>query len=274
MKIEEAYNIVSLSPEETKSIEGYLNFKHASINILGGLTPDSYHHLKDAGWSLPQNEAELKESIQDFVYVYSAMYKKVNDTIPPKNLVRGTTSQRANNINLALSQFLSTSTNEAVAKTFCSYEDAALIHFEVGSGVPFLNAESFRSEDCANESEIILAPFCKAVKHEYLSNYDGYKHYRVKIEKPVLEAKSQEELDELSEQVYSGFAQNIEDIKEYIRLKDRLELLEEQSRRKTDIEDQKYISEEKHSTFQKVVQLANKTNTYEKKLQSLLRRFV
>lgn len=270
MKLDEAYKIVAISNEEKQSLERYLGFKHTSINILGNLTSEAYRNLQDSGWLLQENEQDLMQSITDFVNVYALMYKDSGRKHAPKNLVRGTSNELVKNIGPTTSKFLSTYTDENVAKTFCKYSDAALVYFGIGDDVLFLDAEDYRSENNANEHEIILAPFCEVVQNTYASDFDGYKHYRVELKKARLDEKTSEELDSLLSQITSGFAQNLADIKEYLAAKDHTEILNRRfEMAKGDNQD--YMASEYKATFEKATQLASKTNNFKTKLQSLLR---
>lgn len=271
MELEEAYNSIQVTPEEINSIKKYLGFQHTSMNILSDLEPTAYQHLQDAGWLLPENKEDISTYIQDFVNVYSAMYKESYGKKLHQEVIRGTSNKQASNILSSIPQMLSTSTNINTAKTFCEYNDAALIRFKVGNNVPFLEAENYRSEHCAVEDEIILAPFCRVVRNECYSPRGEYTCYYIDLEKPSLEEKSSEELTTLFKQVTSDFAQNIADIKEYLHLQDHIEYLDKQFSQYTDSEHQKHISDDRSASFERGVELANKTRNFKTKLQTLLR---
>lgn len=271
MELEEAYNSIQVTPEEINSIKKYLGFQHTSMNILSDLEPTAYEYLQKSGWLLPESKEDIAEYVQDFVNIYSAMYKESYGKTLNRELIRGTSNKQASSIRSSIPQMLSTSTNLQTAKTFCQYNDAAIIHFKVGRNVPFLEAENYRSEYSANEHEIILAPFCSVVRNECHGSHDAYTDYFIDLERPSLEEKSSKELTTLFEQVTSDFAQNIADIKEYLYLQDHIDYLDRQSSRYTDSEDRKCISEERKSSLEKGVELANKTRNFKTKLQTLLR---
>lgn len=159
MEVYEAYQKSVITEQEKISIKRYLGFEHTGMNILADLTPELYKQLEKIGWYLPKSEEEIKEKIQDFVNVYSAMYKNRNNYCE-RNLVRGTSVSKVEKLGSQFNQMISTSINEDIAKRFTEYSNGALIHFQVGNGVPFLNAEEFREEHNASEEEIIIAPFC------------------------------------------------------------------------------------------------------------------
>lgn len=271
MELEEAYKAVQVTPEETASIKRYLGFQHTSMNILSDLEPTAYRYLQEAGWLLPESKKDVAEYIQDFVNIYSAMYKESYGRTLQRELIRGTSNKQASSILSSIPQMLSTSTSIDTAKTFCQYQDAALIHFRVRNPVPFLEAENYRGEHSANEHEIILAPFCKVVRNERYGTSGSYTHYYIDLEKPALEEKSPEELDTLLEQVSSDFTQNIADMKEYLHLQDHIEYLDRQFLQYDNPEDKKYISEDRKASLEKGVELANKTRNFKTKLQTLLR---
>lgn len=218
MNLEDAYENIKVTKEEEESLGRYFGFNHAVINMLGNFSPNIYITLKKDGWHFPKNGDELKKRIDDFVNIYSAMYKESRDSKPPFRLIRGTANRHISGLTKEIRRFSSTSTIEEVAKTFCKNGDAALVNFRIKEGVPFLYAERYRDVDRADESEYIIAPFCKIEKNDYISGNESYKHYDITLSKPVLEEKSAQELSELYEKSISGFSKNIENLDRYIEL--------------------------------------------------------
>jgi len=273
MELKEAYQNLRVSDEERKSIQRYLGYKHTSINILGSLDPSSYARLRKAGWSLPQTEEEIKEGINDFVNVYAAMYKDSKDRKPYGNLIRGTSNKAVSSLYSRTDHFLSFSSREDIAKTFCEYGDSALVRVDIGDGVPFLEAEGYREENSKDEAEVIISPFCKIKSHEHQSTWNGYKYYKISLEKPELKEKSQEEIDNLLEKVVSGFADNIKNMEKYNQLNDKRQWLMEKYKRASDRRDReelKAISADEKKVSDELFELYKSTHEFEENLHDLL----
>ena len=108
MDLNQAYDIVNVSQEEVKSVKGYLGHTHTGINLLGNFTPENYENLKNQGWLLPETTEDLKRNIEDFVNIYSAMYKESRGKTANPYLVRGTSNKRLNEFDgKTTTQFLS-----------------------------------------------------------------------------------------------------------------------------------------------------------------------
>ena len=88
MELNEAYSKIRVTPEEEASIKRYLNFEHTEMNLLADFRPELYLKLQSAGWAISTSPSEIKEKIEDFVNIYSAMYK--NSENYGGYLVRGT----------------------------------------------------------------------------------------------------------------------------------------------------------------------------------------
>ncbi len=274
MNLEEAYENVKITDEEIKSIEAYLGYRSTAINILGALNQFNYYELINRGWSLPKNGDELKRYIDDFVNVYSVMYKESKSSRKPINLIRGTSNKLFNSLNREVEKFLSVSTKEEVAKTFCKYGDAALVHIKIEDGVPWIDAEKYRDYNSASEFEYIIAPFCRIDKKEYNSGNSDYKHYNLSLSKPDLEEKSKEELTELYEKVINGFSQNIENMKQYMELYGMQEELQERYKvavESKNIEVLKDISKKVEGLYENAYDLNLSIKDYSSSLQSLLK---
>lgn len=271
MNLEEAKDIIYLSKEEIASIQRYLNYEHMNINILSDFSPETYLSIKATSWSIDEKPEELVRNIQDFVNLYSAMYKESRGKNVNQSLVRGTSNKRVEDIQGVTTQFWSTSKDEGIAKTFTEYGDGALMNIYVGDGVPFLDPTPYRSENRFDEREIILAPFCQA-SVEYTDRYNGYTHYKVIMRKPILGRKEPEELATLQEEVISGFSQNIQDIKDLDYLAFRIESMNRAYvQAKGDKAEQDYAIEEARKAREEQERLRAKTSDFKDKLQALLK---
>ena len=270
MELKEANSVLQISKEEIASIQRYLGFRHLNINILADFSPKTYLTLKDTAWSIDEKPEEIAENIQDFVNLYAVMYKEGKYSNVRQALVRGTSNARMRSMQESTSQFLSTTTDESIAKTFTEYGDDAIAHIRVGDGVPFLDPTPYRSENVRDEHEIILAPFCKT-RVEKGGTFNGYTHYQVTVQKAELEEKSPEELAKLYDEVMSGFSQNIQDIKELDHLEFKLESLDRAyAQAQGDRKEQEYIREDKQKTQEEYDKLVSSTYGFKRKLQGLL----
>ena len=135
-----------LTKQERTSINRYLGFSHTSINLLINFDPKIYESLSNTGWLLPENSKDIERNIEDFVNIYSAMYKESRNRITPSFLVRGTSNKRAQELNGSAKQFLSTSTDESIAKTFTEYGDGALVYFSVDTVLLFNPIDTIRTQ--------------------------------------------------------------------------------------------------------------------------------
>lgn len=264
MDLKEASSILQISKEEIASIQRYLGFMHTNINILSDFSPKTYLTLKNTAWAIDESPEKIAKNIQDFVNLYTAMYKESKYSHVGSMLVRGTSNARMRSMGEGATQFLSTSTDEGIAKTFTKYGDGAIAHIHVGDDVPFLDPTPYRSENVRDEHEFILAPFCKA-KVERNGTFNGYTYYQVTMQ------KEPEELSTLYDEVMSGFSQNIQDIKELDQLETRLGSLDRfYLLAQGDIEEQAYIREEKQKVQDEYDKLVQSTYAFKVKLQTLL----
>lgn len=278
MELSEAKRIVNITGQERKSIGNYLTYRHTAINMLADFNPENYEFLKDKGWYLPESLEDVKKDIEDFVNVYSAMYKNakhhsLSDSIgyrESKNLIRGTSVTRMKNLEGTSNQFLSMSTDELIAKRFCEYGDSALVQVNVSSGVPFLNAEEYRGEYSDNEKEIIVAPFTRISRKQDLGKKGDYNYYSIHIDNPGIRPIPNEEVENLGEDIYSNFEQQIIDIKEFLNQSYKSESLSRQLARAKAPEDIKYIQEDIEKNSKLVEELRSKTSNYAEKLQKYL----
>lgn len=275
MDLEEAKRIVNITDEEKNSIRTYLGFSHTSINILANLTPETYGTLSK-NWYLQQDATELKSDIEDFVNIYSAMYKySKQNTITDflgkyDTLTRGMSNKRMKDVSTQENQFISTSLDPNVAVRFCHYNDAAIEHIELGENVPFLYAGDFMKEDNEDEKEIIIAPFTKVtVKGDKWNSRGEYTHYNVSVNARELTTLSPSETEKAGRDIEEGFSANLEDIKEYNSTMDRYESFCRQQRfaRRDEV---KYFEEELAKLEGKLDLLKTRTSNFSSKLQSYL----
>lgn len=271
MELQEAYELTQISHKEISAIERYLGFKHTSINVLADLSASRFRDLVSSGWSLPESTEELKDSIADFVDLYSAMYKDSRGRGVRGNLIRGTSTKDVPKGKGTINHMISTTTDEEIAKRFCKYGDAALVRFRVGEGVPFIIAEDYRDENSATENEVLLAPFCEVTRSKHTSSYNGYEYYDIHIAKPELEELSEKDLEILMKDVVSSFSQNIEKMKACNEASDRYEILSERLGRTFDQEEKSYVFDKKQEAFEEYSAARTTTDGFKEKLRRLLK---
>lgn len=272
MDLENAKRILAISDFEKQSIQRYLGYKHASINFLANINEDIYERMSRSGWRLPSNKEELKQCIDDFVNIYSAMYKNSkNSKAHNLKLIRGTNTTDIRSLHTTTNQFLSSSTDEYIAKRFCEYNNAALVRISLEDGVPFLYAETFREEHSSNEMEYIIAPFCKISDQKLVSKWNDYSYYQLSLKKPQLQEKSTEEISTLLEDILDGFQNNINDLQECNRLKDSQELYEmKYNRAAGNKNDQQDILKAKHQAYKDYMAKLKVTHDFKDKMNQLL----
>lgn len=272
MNIKEAEEMVHLSEDEIESIKRYLGFAHFDINILADFSPETYLGLKDTAWKINEKTNDkIAQNIQDFVNIYAAMYKESKKSNIEQNLVRGTSNKRMQEIGENAPQFLSTTMDEDIAKTFTEYEDDALVYITAGPQVPFLDTRPYKDENVRDEKEIILAPFCQTQVQKNGAN-NGYTYYQMIVQPPVWEEKSDEELATLYDEIVNNFSQNIKEIQELDYLKAKSENLNGfYQRAEGDLEEQQYILAEQKKVEEEYIRLQGRTHGFKERLQSLLK---
>lgn len=278
MTEEEARRIKEISDEEIASVNGYLGFNHAGINILANLNVASYESIRKH-WLFPENENELKKYIQDFVNIYSVMCKTSKGKIIGE-LIRSVQNQFLPKSGEEMTRFLSCAAEEEKSVNSGNFWGTTVLHINVPQSVPFLDVEEFKSytgNDSKDESEIILPPFCKvaSIQHMYGGNSTSntsYSHYRMRITSPQMNERRDETTEELMEKVISGFAQNMQNIKEALSEKDMPEIWQQRYKKTTDNSDKDYCSEQYIVSIERYTQLSEQIEQYRDKMQILLKR--
>ncbi len=270
MDLKEAYATTNVTEEEIASIQRYLSFSHTCINIISDFMPETYMKLEKEGWLMPETVEDLQRHIRDFVNIYSAMYKESKKNTKPLRLVRGTSNKR---VYSEKNQFLSTSTDIGIAKTFSEYGDGAIVYINADEDVPFLDPTQYTSEYARDEHEIILAPFCRSTVRlqSPALETNGFSYYQATIEKPEFEEKTQEELQALQEEITNRFPKNLEDIRKLPEIKRKLERLEIAYEYETDEKELRYISKMKKQTLRQLDDLKDRAYDFNNKLQILLK---
>lgn len=269
MDIKEAREKLCITDEEKAALMRYQSFWHTGINLLANMSPYVYKNLRKQGWFLPENEEQVKEALEDFVKIYSAMYKESCEMNSTMMVVRGTGKTDVNRLYEKTNQFFSTTTSEEIAKTFTHYGDDAILRIGIKEGTPHIDMYQYLNEGSRDEQEILIAPFCKIDKKEFVSDWAGYSYYNLTLSKPELQEKSKEELSNLEEKIISGFNENIKNMNEYIKYREKSEVLFETYKREQDKDEKKYLrksmdeSEELAHTYSKLTdEYKNDLRTY------------
>ena len=274
MNLEEAKKKMKLSEEEIASLEHYTGFEHTRINLLCNMDPDVIEKLSKQGWAMLETKEELKTYIDRFTNIYSAMYKNSKSGYHPTRLVRGTGISDVERLRGVANQFLSTTRSMDVAKTFAHVGESAIIYLDLEDDVPAIDMDKYHSEYARSEEEVLIAPFCRVVENNFYSKWDGYTFYNVKIAKPELKEKSQEDIDSLQDKVINSFENNLKLIDEYKHLKDDIDLINERLQVGTvtgaDKEYIKHYEDELFAKREKFFEVTNNINDYKNSLRGLL----
>ena len=230
--------------------------------------------LSKDGWLMIKDKEELEKYIDRFTNIYSAMYKNSKNGYHPTRLVRGTGISDVERLRGVANQYLSTTRSIEVAKTFTHVKDPAIVYLDMEDGVPAIDMDKYHSENARSEEEVLIAPFCRVVENKLYSKFDGYTFYNVKVAKPELKEKSQEDLESLQNKVINSFEDNLELIEEYQQLKDDIEIINERLQAATvtgaDKEDIKYLEDELFKKREKFFEVTNNVNDYKNSLRGLL----
>ena len=274
MNIEEAKKKLKISEEEIAALEHYTGFEHTRINLLCNMDPEIIESLSKDGWLMIKDKEELEKYIDRFTNIYSAMYKNSKNGYHPTRLVRGTGISDVERLRGVANQYLSTTRSIEVAKTFTHVKDPAIVYLDMEDGVPAIDMDKYHSENARSEEEVLIAPFCRVVENKLYSKFDGYTFYNVKVAKPELKEKSQEDLESLQNKVINSFEDNLELIEEYKQLNDYIEIINERLQAATvtgaDKEDIKYLEDELFKKREKFFEVTNNVNDYKNSLRELL----
>ena len=274
MNIEEAKKKLKISEEEIAALEHYTGFEHTRINLLCNMAPEIIESLSKDGWLMIKDKEELEKYIDRFTNIYSGMYKNSKNGYHPTRLVRGTGISDVERLRGVANQYLSTTRSIEVAKTFTHVKDPAIVYLDMEDGVPAIDMDKYHSENARSEEEVLIAPFCRVVENKLYSKFDGYTFYNVKVAKPELKEKSQEDLESLQNKVINSFEDNLELIEEYQQLKDDIEIINERLQAATvtgaDKEDIKYLEDELFKKREKFFEVTNNVNDYKNSLRGLL----
>ena len=272
MEIIEAKEKMQITQEEIESLRRYQGFWHTTVNTLCNMEPNIINELNKSGWRMLETEDEVRQALNDFVNIYSAMYKSSRGkNFYLTSLVRGTSNKDVGQIGERTNQFLSTTTSEEIAKTFTHYGDDAILRISIDKDVPCIDMTPYKNEGSRDEHEILVSPFCEVVGKKMISKWEGYTYYSMGLNKSQLQEKSEEELNELKEYIIKEFSTNMDRIKEYIEYGNQIEVYDESYKRASgDKKEQKDIIEQKAKDIEKSIQLSKMIQEFKIKLRDYL----
>lgn len=260
----EKFKSLEISQEEVDAIRKYISFMHTNMNSMLDLNPEVLTKLKDKAWLIDLSKDSMKEHIDSFEKIYSAMYKygkKHNG--PYERLYRGTSRDEIDNLREGskYGRFLSTSTDESTARTFVEYGNGAIVSIQLGNNMPHLKMDEFLGETQVSESEILLAPYCKigAVTKHMVPPEGESRRYTLGLSKAEFSNISDEERAKCEEMINS-FDLNKE-LEEYKHWTLELEAAEMRVERftptnsKDDLEEAKFLSDKRNEARDKVIEL-------------------
>ena len=269
MDLEEAKQKVQITDEERKSVNGYINAWHTTMNSLASFDVIEYLEADRKGWYLPgatrtsvggkektseEIGDEILATIDDFANVYSAMCKYGSMSQPPRRLYRGTSTKEANSLKSGSTydRLISTSTDPSVAKRFCEYDKPGYLRIYVGDNIPFLDVDDFVGQENMNreESEFVLAPFSQIKQAKYAYRDRTYTYYDVELKAPQLRPFGEGEKESFREKIKADFTRIIKLGRDYQNSSDQFEINWSRFQRATDREDVKYLQEKMYELFE------------------------
>ncbi len=264
---------LSLTEKEIKAIQDYTGIMHAKINAITDLKYSKINTLMQKSWDMEMSTQELEMIIQKFVDLYSAIYKAGNRE-GRSRLFRGTSEAELSLMknNKTVSNCISTSLEEDIAKNFIQYEGKpAILIIRKEQGIPSLYIEPYKEEDKRNEEEVLILPFSKVKTLEYINDWQGRAYYTITLEKGELEQIPEQELETLKAQLIEGYENYVEKITQCRNLEENIEYLNMKIREKglDAKEKQSYHKQlnEKTSIF---VDLRRNVNEYRKQFTRML----
>lgn len=202
------FKSLEISQEEIDAIRKYISFMHTNMNSMLDLNPEVLTRLQDKAWLIDLSKDNMKEHIDSFEKIYSAMYKYGKKSKGPyERIYRGTSRDEVDKLREGSNygRFLSTSTDRTIAQRFVEYGNGAVISIQLGEEIPHLRMDEFLGETQVSESEILLAPYCKVGEiTKYMVPPEGEsRNYSIGISKPEFKNLSEEERKKCEELIYS-----------------------------------------------------------------------
>lgn len=265
-----------LTKEEIEAIRKYAGIAHVKINCIADLDYKKMKVLQDEGWSTNMTTEELKRTIQEFLDLYTAIYK-AGTKGPRSALYRATNRQQIEEIKRKkeIASFTSTSLKEECAKSkyFGGYgKEAVILRLREDEDLPSLYIEPYKEDAGFGEEEILILPFTKVKKIQHTSNWNGYAYYDASLEKETLEQVPRKELETLQEQLLEGYESYRKQAEECMELEDNFEYISMRLRRNNlSREDKEYLSEQLNQKSSRHAELIKSVKEYQEQFKKMIK---
>lgn len=265
-----------LAEEEIDAIREYAGMTHIKINCIADLDYRKMQVLQNKSWDTNMTTKELKENIQTFVNLYSAIYK-AGTKGPRSTLYRATNKQQIEEIERKkeIASFTSTSLKEECAKSkdFAGDgKEAVILRLREDDDLPSLYIEPYKKDTGLGEEEELILPFTKVKKIQYTSNWNGYTYYDATLEKETLEEVPREELETLQFQLLEGYESYRKQAVECIRLEDDYQYISmELERNDLSRERKEHLSEQLNEKSSRHAELSKSVKEYQKQFKKMIK---
>ena len=280
MNIQDAKKTLELNTAEIEAVIKYTGFSHANINLLTNFNAKTYYASEKEGWNSIKTKEEMEALIEDFVNIYSAICKLSTQNNKYMSLSRGTGEEIVNvNSKNEITNFLSTSTDENIAKRFSHIGEAVLINIDPADSM-ILDVDNFKKQyikenTSEDEKEFLIAPFTKIEKMTDLGkNSEGYHKYICKLKKGNLKGISKKEEDKIYEEILESFDVSLQNFKREIELDDRLKVIERARKNavdKNNWQDIKDITEDYNKNAKEYAEISDKNDSFKNKILQLVK---
>ena len=214
MELKDAKQILLISDDERKSVQEYLGYKQASVDLLLDLEPYTVASKEKDSTLMYVTANDLFEDVDIFTNVYSAMLKNQGGFDKSGVLVRKTDTEEC--------RFFSGTTKKMTQVEVISEEDYesgfdiengknAVIRYKTIGDVPYIKLSDFVSGgDTNNQNQILIAPFLTINKFEYEKTVDGIKHFDAILrkkdsDKNSIDSARKAELENYIRENFDGF---------------------------------------------------------------------
>ena len=214
MELKDAKQLLLISDDERKSVQEYLGYKQASVDLLLDLEPYTVASKEKDSTLMYVTADDLLEDVDIFTNVYSAMLKNQGTFDGNGVLVRKTDAEEC--------RFFSGTTKKMTQIEVISEEDYengfdiesgknSVIRYNTLGSVPHIKINDFiNSGDNANQNQVLIAPFLTINKFEYEKTVDGIKYFDAVLrkkdtDKDNIDFTRKEELEKYIRENFDGF---------------------------------------------------------------------
>lgn len=214
MELKDAKQLLLISDDERKSVQEYLGYKQASVDLLLDLEPYTVASKEKDSTLMYVTADDLLEDVDIFTNVYSAMLKNQGTFDGTGVLVRKTDAEEC--------RFFSGTTKKMTKVEVISEEDYengfdiesgnnSVIRYNTLGSVPHIKISDFiNSVDGVNQNQVLIAPFLTINKFEYEKTVDGIKYFDAVLRKKDTDKNNidftrKEELEKYIRENFDGF---------------------------------------------------------------------